>query len=122
MNNTPFNAIESLAVARLVRMLIVSDGNVNRKESDFFEKMLQSMDITQESLESSLTAPIEETYENVRKMPLVKRRECGRLLRLAITSDNVIELSELSRLNDILEKASLFRSDTKYVKQNEGGF
>jgi len=122
MNNIPFDAIESLAVARLVRMLIVSDGVVNRKESDFFEKMLQSMKIPPESIESNLSEPVEQTYEVVRNMTVVKRRECGRLLRLAISSDNVVELSELSRLNEILEKASLFRPDTKQVKKNEGGF
>jgi len=122
MNNSPFNTIESLAVARLVRMLIVSDGVVNRKESDFFEKILKSMNVSTDSFESSLSQPVEQTYEAVRNMTVVKRRECGRLLRQAISSDNVVELSELSRLNDILEKAALFRPDTKQMKKNEGGF
>lgn len=122
MNNIHFDAIESLAVARLVRILIVSDGVVNRKESDFFEKMLQAMNVSTDILESSLSEPVEQTYEIIRNMTGVKRRECGRLLRLAISSDNVVDLSELSRLNDILENAALFRPDAKPMTKNEGGF
>lgn len=122
MNNNFFETSESLAVARLVWMLLFSDNIINRKESDFFEQTLQSMNLSSEMFESSLSVPLEQSYFVVKSMSALKRRECARLLSLAVASDNVVELSELSRLNDILEKVSIFRPDKKSTNKFEGGF
>ena len=103
-------------------MLIFSDGGVDRRESDFFEQMLQSMKISSETFESSLSEPVEHAYEVVKDMPLEKRRECAKLLKQAVGSDTVVALSELSRLNEILEKTSIFRPDKKNMGKTDGGF
>lgn len=122
MDKYTFNFSESMAVARLVWILIFSDGGIDRRESDFFEQMLQSMDISSELFESSLSEPVEHAYDVVKAMPTEKRRECAKLLNMAVGSDKVVVLSELSRLNDILEKTEIFRQDEKHSKKSEGGF
>jgi hypothetical protein len=122
MDILPFNTLESLAVARLVWDLIFSDNKLDRRESDFFEQMLQSMNLTSEKFESSLSDPIDHSYEVVRKMPVVKRRECGRLLRLVVDADHNVALSELSRLNEIIEQASIFRPDKQDAQKGNESF
>jgi len=113
---------ESLAIARLIWVLINRNGSVNRKEADYLAKTLQLLKITRVDFDQSLITPVDEAYTLVRRMPTLKRHECGKLLRLAVTSDGVIELTELSMLNDILEEAAIFRPDRKSQKKAEGGF
>ena len=113
---------ESLAIARLIWVLINRNGSVNRKEADYLAKTLQLLKITRADFDQSLTTPVDEAYTLVRCMPTLKRHECGKLLRLAVTSDGIVELSELSMLNDILEEAAIFRPDRKSQKKAEGGF
>jgi len=122
MNKYPFDPSESLAVAKLVWMLIISDGGIDRRETVFFERLLQSLEISSEEFEASLPNPIESVYEIVKNMPAVKRRECGQLLRLAVRSDEVVVLSELSRLNEILEKTHILKPDKHTIQKSEGGF
>jgi hypothetical protein len=122
MNDYTFDVSESLAVARLVCRVIFSDDGVDRQESDFFDNVLQKLALTSSDFESSLSEPIEHSYDVVKNMSADKRRQCVRLLRLTVNSDNVVELSELSRLNEILEKTEIFRPDKKNVKQSEEGF
>ncbi|HET9571475.1 MAG TPA: hypothetical protein VFP20_08730 [Bacteroidales bacterium] len=113
---------ESNAIARLIWHLINRNKTVNRKEADYFTKTLQLFKIPRTDFDQSLSTPIDEAYSIVRHMPSLKRHECGKLLRLAVTSDEVIELAELSMLNDILEEAAIFRPDRKTQKKSEGGF
>lgn len=113
---------ESLAIARLIWILINRNGAVNRKEADYFAKTLQLLKISRSDFELSLTTPDSAAYTLVRHMPTLKRHECGKLLRLAVTSDGIVELAELSMLNDILEEAAIFRPDRKAQKKSEGGF
>jgi len=120
MDLYPFNPSESMAVARLVWVLIFSDGKVDPRESAFFEQMLESMNITSADFDASLSTPIESVYELVKEMPALKRRECASLLRVAISLDEVVVLSEVSRLNDILEKTAIFRPDRKNNVTEEG--
>lgn len=113
---------ESIAIARLIWLLINRNDGVNRKEADYLAKILQLLKIPRTDFDQSLTTPVEEAYALVRRMNTLKRHECGKLLRLAVTSDGKIELSELSMLNDILEEAAIFRPDRKSQKKSEGGF
>ncbi len=113
---------ESIAIARLIWLLINRNDGVNRKEADYLAKTLQLLKIPRTDFDQSLTTPVEEAYALVRNMPTLKRHECGKLLRLAVTSDGKIELAELSMLNDILEEAAIFRPDRKSQKKSEGGF
>jgi len=122
MDYNLFDESESLAVARLVWMLIFSDEVVDRRESDFFDQLLKNLKLTSETFETSLSQPEEWAYEVIRSMPAVKRRECGKVLRLAVGSNNKVDLSALSRLNEILENAAIFRPDKKTVKKSEEGF
>jgi hypothetical protein len=113
---------ESIAIARLIWVLINRNGAVNRKEADYFAKILQQLKIVRADFDQSLSQSMEEAFGIVRCMPTLKRHECGKLLRLAVTSDGVVELAELSMLNDILEEAAIFRPDRKSQKKSEGGF
>ena len=113
---------ESNAIARLIWVLINRNGAVNKKEADYFANTLQLFDISRTDFDQSLSEPLEEVYAVIRRMPSLKRHECGKLLRLAVTSDGVVELAELSMLNDILEEAAIFRPDRKTQKKSEGGF
>lgn len=113
---------ESIAIARLIWLLINRNDGVNRKEADYLAKTLQLFKIPRTDFDQSLTTPVEEAYNLVRHMSTLKRHECGKLLRLAVTSDGKIELAELSMLNDILEEAAIFRPDRKSQKKSEGGF
>lgn len=113
---------ESNAIVRLIWILINRNGAVNRKEADYLAKTLQLLKITRADFDQSLITPLDDAYSLVRRMPTLKRHECGKLLRLAVTSDGVIELAELSMLNDILEEAAIFRPDRKSQKKLEGGF
>lgn len=113
---------ESLAIARLIWVLINRNRALNRKEADYLAKTLQLLKITRADFDQSLTTPVDKAYALVGRMPTLKRHECGKLLRLAVTSDGVIELAELSMLNDILEEAAIFRPDPKSQKKAEGGF
>lgn len=122
MDKYSFDLSESMAVARLVWVLIFSDGGIDRRESDFFEQMLQKMGISFETFESCLLEPIEHVYDVVKAMSAEKRMEFANLLHLAIGVDKVVMLSELSRLNDILEKTSIFRPDENNMKKTENGF
>ena len=122
MNEYPFELFESLAVDRLISRLIFLDGRVNRQELDFFEKLLQSQNISFEDFERSLSEPLEYSYEVIKSMSTKKRQQCVRLLRQALNSDKVIELSRLSRLNEILEKTEIFRSDKENLKKAKEGF
>lgn len=122
MDKYPFELFESLAVARLIGILIFSDGEVDRQESDFFEQMLQSLNISSEDYEYSLSEPIDHSYEIVKSMSAKKRQLCVKLFRQTVNSDKVIELSELSRLNEILEKTEIFRPDKENLKKTEEGF
>ena len=113
---------ESIAIARLIWHLINRNRAVNRKEADYFAKTLQLLKVTPTDFDQSLSTTMDEAYALVRCMPALKRYECGKLLRLAVTSDGLIELAELSMLNDILEEAAIFRPDRKSQKKSEGGF
>lgn len=113
---------ESLAIARLIWILINRNGTVNRKEADYFAKTILLLKISRSDFEQSLSSSESAAYALVRHMPSMKRHECGKLLRLAVTSDGVVELAELSILNDILEEAAIFRPDRKVQKKSEGGF
>jgi len=113
---------ESIAIARLIWDLINRNRAVNRKEADYFAKTLQLLKVTRTDFDQNLSTTMDEAYALVRRMPALKRHECGKLLRLAVTSDGVIELAELSMLNDILEEAAIFRPDRKSQKKSEGGF
>lgn len=122
MDKYTFNPPESMAVARLVWVLIFSDGGIDRRESDFFEQVLQSLNVSSKSFEDSLSDPIEHIYEVVKAMSAKKRRDCVKLFNQAVSSDDVVVLSELSSLNEILEKTEIFRPDNKDIKKSEGGF
>ncbi len=122
MIENEYTTEESNAIARLIWVLINRNGAVNRKEADYFAKILQLLKISRIDFDQSLSASIDVAYEIVRRMSSLKRHECGKLLRLAVTSDSVIELGELSMLNDILEEAAIFRPDRKSQKKSEGGF
>jgi len=122
MNTIAFDISESLAVARLVYSLLISDEKVGRQESVFFEQLLQNLSIKRAEFELYLSEPIEETYEIVKRMPYPKRRECGRFLRMAVNADHTVELSELSRLNEILDRASILRPDKRTNKKSDEGF
>lgn len=113
---------ESIAIARLIWVLINRNGAVNRKEADYFAKTLHLLKISKPDFDKSLNNPLDDVFALVRRMPSLKRHECGKLLRLAVTSDGVVELAELSKLNDILEEAEIFRPDRKAQKKSEGGF
>ena len=113
---------ESLAISRLIWILINRNNMLNPKESLYFDKTIQLLKITRQDFDKSLDLPLEQTYSVVQLMSSLKRHECGKLLRLAVTSDGVIELAELSMLNDILEEAAIFRPDKKSQKKSEGGF
>jgi len=113
---------ESIAISRLIWVLINRNDGVNRKEADYLAKTLQLLKVARTDFDQSLSAPVEEAYALVRHMPTLKRHECAKLLRLAVTSDGKIELAELSMLNDILEEAAIFRPDRKSQKKLEGGF
>ena len=113
---------ESNAIVRLIWVLINRNGDVNSKDADYLAKTLQLLKITRADFDQSLSTQVDEAYTLVRRMPTLKRHECGKLLRLAVTSDGVIELAELSMLNDILEEAAIFRPDRKSQKKAEGGF
>jgi len=95
---------------------------VNQKEADYFTKTLQLLKVTRTDFDQSLSTTMDEAYAIVRRMHTLKRHECGKLLRLAVTSDGLIELAELSMLNNILEEAAIFRPDRKSQKKSEGGF
>lgn len=116
MENKIFSYDESLAVARLIWILIFSDFEITRNESDFFQQTLNDLDLTQKEIETYLKLPEEESFEIIRNMPSKKRSECARLLRMAYNTDESIDRIELSKLNDILTKAQLFRSDEKSGK------
>ncbi len=113
---------ESIAIARLIWLLINRKDGVNRKEADYLAKTLQLLKIARIDFDQSLSIPVDESFALISRMPTLKRHECGKLLRLAVTSDGVIELAELSLLNDILEEAAIFRPDRKMQKKSEGGF
>lgn len=113
---------ESNAIARLIWVLINRNGAVNRKEEVYFAKTLQLLKLSRIDFDLSLSASLDVAFDIVRRMSSLKRHECGKLLRLAVTSDGVIELAELSMLNDILEEAAIFRPDRKSQKKSEGGF
>lgn len=117
-----FTTEESLAVVRLIWLLLFSDDAVDPNEADYFDKTLQDLKVSPQEFQASLSLPLASAYETIRQMPSGKRRECGTLLRLAVTSDGVVELTELSRLNDILEEAAVFRPDRRSSKKSEGGF
>lgn len=118
MENSIFDYEESLAVARLIWILIFSDFEITRNESDFFQQTLIEFGLTQKEMETYLQSPEDECYETVRLMSSKKRSECGRLLRLAFNTDKNIDRKELSKLNDILIKAELFRPDKNSKKDD----
>jgi len=122
MIENDYSPEESLAIARLIWILINRNEGVNRKEADYLAKTLQLLKVARPDFDQSLSTPVDEAYALVRRMPTLKRHECGKLLRLAVTSDGVIELAELSMLNHILEEAAIFRPDSKSQKKSEGGF
>jgi uncharacterized tellurite resistance protein B-like protein len=119
MEMTLFSFEESLAVARLIWILIYSDHEITRNESDFFNQSLDSLNVSQKELDDYMRIPEEEAYELVRNMPFKKRSECARLLRLAFDSDHNIDRIEMKKLNDILTRAELFRSEKKYRKHDD---
>jgi len=122
MIENEYSPEESIAIARLIWTLINRNEAVNRKEADFFANTLQQLKISRTEFDQSLSLSLDEAYHLVRNMPTMKRHECGKLLRFAVTSDGVIELAELSMLNEILEEAAIFRADKKSQKKSEGGF
>ncbi|MDP4278277.1 MAG: hypothetical protein Q8914_11700 [Bacteroidota bacterium] len=111
MENNPFDFDESLAVARLIWILIDSDNNITNNESAYFRQSLEWLNITQKEIEDYLQLPEEEAFEVVRNMPSKKRSECATLLRLAFNSDFNMDRVELSKLNELLTRAELFRPD-----------
>jgi hypothetical protein len=124
MDVNPFNSGESLAVARLVWILIFSDDGITRKESDQFQQTLKFLGLTDDDMEENLQKPEEESFEIVRNMPSKKRIECGKLLRLAFSSslEKDINKLEMSKLNDILMRAELFRPDKNNRKRDIESF
>jgi len=122
MNTISFYFSESLSVARLVYSLLISDEKIGPLESAFFEQLLQNLNIKPAEFEFSLSETIENAYAIVKVMPSAKRRECGRFLRMAVNADNIVELSELSKLNEILDKASILRPDKKTNKKSDETF
>lgn len=122
MNKYPFDPLESLAVAKLIWVLLFSDESIDRQESDFFEQVLHNFDLSSEDFETFLSEPVEHSYEIVKSMSAEKRRQCVKLLRMAVDSDKIVKLSELSRLNEILERTELFRPDKKNTKKTDEGF
>jgi uncharacterized tellurite resistance protein B-like protein len=121
--NHTYSAEESLSIVQLVWMLLFSDREVDSREVHYFERLSSLLEVDREALSQGVSAEaLDKAFSVVRKMPMDKRRECGTLLRLAVTSDGVVELSELSRLNDILERAAVFRLDRSVARTKEGGF
>lgn len=122
MIENEYTPVESMAIARLIWVLINRNGAVNRKEADYFAKTLQLLKISKYDFDKALSEALDDVYSVVRAMPTLKRHECGKLLRLAVTSDGIVELAELSKLNEILEEAAIFRPDRRSQKKSEGGF
>jgi hypothetical protein len=114
-----FSYEESLAVVRLIWILIFSNNEITRNESDYFQKSLSDFGLTMKEIETYLQLPEEETYEVIRNMSSKKRSECGRLLRLAYNTDKSIDRKELSTLNEIINKAELFRPDKNSRKNDD---
>jgi hypothetical protein len=114
-----FSYEESLAVVRLIWILIFSNNEITRNESDYFQKSLSDFGLTMKEIETYLQLPEEETYEVIRNMSSKKRSECGRLLRLAYNTDKSIDRKELSTLNEIINKAELFRPDKDSRKNDD---
>jgi uncharacterized tellurite resistance protein B-like protein len=111
MEIVKFDFEESLAVVRLVWMLIFSNSEITRTESDYFQQTLKDLNVTQKEIEKYIEVPEEDTYELIRNMSYEKRMECVRLLRLAFSADKERNIKEMSKLNDMIVRAELFRSD-----------
>lgn len=111
MDQSPFTYEESLAVARLIWIVLFSNEEITRNESDFFQQTLQYLQLSQKDLEDQLTFPDEDAYATIRGMKAAKRSECARLLRMAVNSDGNVDRRELATLNEVLMRAELFRPD-----------
>ncbi|HKL93406.1 MAG TPA: hypothetical protein VJ871_09045 [Bacteroidales bacterium] len=111
MDQSPFTYEESLAVARLIWIVLFSNEEITRNESDFFQQTLQYLQLSQSDLEDQLTFPDEDAYATIRGMKASKRSECARLLRMAVNSDGSVDRRELATLNEVLMRAELFRPD-----------
>jgi len=119
MEKSPFDFEESLAVARLIWMLIYSDQQITHNESDYFQQSLDYLNLTYNEFDDYLQLPEEEPFSIVRGLSSKKRSLCAMLLRLAYNSDQNVDRIELSKLNDILIRAELFRSDNNKRKQDD---
>lgn len=111
MKIVKFDFEESLAVLRLIWILIFSNSEITRRESDFFQQTLKDLNVAQKEIEKYIEIPEEDTYELIRNMSYEKRMECVRLLRLAFGVDKGRNIKEMSKLNDLIVRADLFHSD-----------
>lgn len=113
MEKSPFLPDEALAVAYLIWSLISSDQQLSTNESYYFQQSLQYLGVTPVMFEQQLSLPEEDSYAIVLGMSAHKRSLCATLLRLAYQSDELVDRVELRKLNEILIRAELFRSDGK---------
>jgi hypothetical protein len=113
METSPFSPNEAVAVAVLIWTLICSDQQLSANESHYFQQTLQYLGVTPEAFDIQLSKPEEEAYAVVLGMSARKRSHCATLLRLAYQSDELVDRVELRKLNEILIRAELFRTDEK---------
>lgn len=118
MYTNPFTKEESLAIVRLIWILIFSDNTITRNESDYFQQTLDNLEISEEDFNDYVKSPDEDSYEVVRNMSSKKKTEFGKILRCACDGDN-INKAKLSKLNDILVKVDLFGSDRSFRKRDD---
>lgn len=119
MELSPFLPEEAVAVSFLIWSLISSDQFISSNESHYFQNTLHYLGVTPDAFDLQLTKPEEESYETVRGMNASKRSHCATLLRLAYHSDEWVDRIELRKLNDILKRAELFRTDKRKHIQDE---
>ncbi len=111
MEKSPFSPNEALAVAYLIWSLICSDQQLSANESTYFQHTLSYLDVSPSAFERQLVKPEEDAFLTVMGMSSHKRSHCATLLRLAYQSDQLVDRVELRRLNEILIRAELFRTD-----------
>lgn len=113
---------EALSVLRLVWTLIFSDKKVVHSETQFFEKLMDQFQVSEESFSAFRSEPLESVYAQVKCLSDAQKRECAVLFQQAVNSDGLVEKQELKLLNEILDSAELFKRKPSRSRNAEGGF
>jgi|SRR5574344_811750 uncharacterized tellurite resistance protein B-like protein len=117
-----YQPIEALSVLRLVWLLIFSDKKVDKSEIQFFENLMNQLNVTEETFFAFRSEPLEKVYAQVKSLSDAQKRECAVLLQKAVNSDGMVEKQELKLLNEILDEAELFKRQPSRSRKAEGGF